>query len=120
VKSRRDDAVEINANQIENWISVNQQRKKGSFVMSFQDVSAEQLAELFHHYHQALGPDLGCAGKPSRAMWQEVSQQEKSRMVAAARLTLLELDSTHAGPRDGGRENSRKYFAPAGEAEWGC
>jgi len=88
--------------------------------MSFQDVSAEQLAELFHHYHQALGPDFGCAGKPMRAMWQEVSPQEKSRMVAAARLTLLELDSTHAEPTDTGRENSRKYFAPAGEAEWGC
>ena len=88
--------------------------------MSFQDVSAEQLAELFHHYHQALGPDLGCAGKPIRATWQEVSQQEKSRMVAAARLTLLELDSTHAAPADSEREHSRKYFAPAGEAEWGC
>jgi hypothetical protein len=88
--------------------------------MSFQDVSAEQLAELFHHYHQALGPDFGCAGKPMRATWQEVSQPEKSRMVAAARLTLLELDSTHAAATDSGRESSRKYFAPAGEAEWGC
>jgi hypothetical protein len=88
--------------------------------MSFQDVSPEQLAELFHHYHQALGPDFGCAGKPMRAMWEEVSQQEKSRMVAAARLTLLELDSTHAEPTDNREENSRKYFAPAGEAEWGC
>lgn len=88
--------------------------------MSFQDVSAEQLAELFHHYHQALGPDFGCAGKPIRTTWQEVSPQEKSRMVAAARLTLLELDSTHAGPTDSKRESSSKYFAPAGEAEWGC
>jgi hypothetical protein len=83
--------------------------------MSFQDVSAEQLAELFHHYHQALGPDFGCAGKPIRASWQEVPQQERSRMVAAARLTLLELDST----RTESHESSR-YFAPAGEAEWGC
>jgi hypothetical protein len=88
--------------------------------MSFQDVSAEQLAELFHHYHQALGQDFGCSGKRIRATWQEVSQQEKSRMVAAARLTLLELDSTHSGPTDSERANSRKYFAPAGEAEWGC
>ena len=88
--------------------------------MSFQEVSAEQLAELFHHYHQALGPDFECAGKPSRATWQEVSQQEKSRMVAAARLTLLELDSTHAGPANSKREHFRRYFAPAGDAEWGC
>ena len=83
--------------------------------MSFQDVSAEQLAELFHHYHQALGPDFGCAGKPIHASWQEVPQQEKSRMVAAARLTLLELDSTHTK-----HEDSSKYYAPVGEAEWGC
>ena len=88
--------------------------------MSFQDVSAEQLAELFHHYHQALGPDFGSAGKPIPATWQEVSQQERSRMVAAARLTLLELDSTHAGSTDRRHEDFRKYFAPAGEAEWGC
>jgi len=87
--------------------------------MSFQDVSAEHLAELFHHYNQALGQDFGGAGKPIRASWQEVPQQEKSRMVAAARLTLLELDSTHIGSTNG-RENARKYFAPAGEAEWGC
>jgi hypothetical protein len=88
--------------------------------MSFQDVSAEHLAELFHHYTQALGPDFGCAGKPIRASWQEVPQQEKSRMVAAARLTLLELDSTHIGSTNRRQENARKYYAPAGEAEWGC
>jgi hypothetical protein len=87
--------------------------------MSFQDASAEHLAELFHHYNQALGPDFGCAGKPIRASWQEVPQQEKSRMVAAARLTLLELDSTHIRSTNE-REKARKYFAPAGEAEWGC
>ena len=82
--------------------------------MSFQDVSAEQLAELFHHYHQALGPDAECAGRAIRASWQEVPQQEKNRMVAAARLTLLELDS--ASPEN----DSKPYFAPVGEAEWGC
>ena len=83
--------------------------------MSFQDISPEQLAQLFHHYHQALGPDLGCGGKPISASWNEVPKQEKNRMVAAARLTLLELDSTH--PSD---ENPGRYFAKAGEAEWGC
>jgi hypothetical protein len=100
--------------------AIKKTRKGVLKAMSFQDVSAEQLAELFHHYHQALGQDFGCAGKRIRATWQEVSQQEKSRMVAAARLTLLELDSTHSRPTDSGHEHSRKYFAPAGEAEWGC
>lgn len=102
-------------------MNASQTEEKGDLkAMSFQDVSAEQLAELFHHYHQALGPDFGCAGKPIRATWQEVPQQEKSRMVAAARLTLLELDSTHAGHTDSDHGDSSKYFAPAGEAEWGC
>src|SRR5712691_1716648 len=33
---------------------------KGWNSMSIQEVSAEQLAELLHHYHQALGPDSSC------------------------------------------------------------
>jgi hypothetical protein len=30
---------------------------------------AEQLAELFHHYHQALGPDFGSTRKPNAEAW---------------------------------------------------
>lgn len=75
--------------------------------MSIEEVSAEQLAELFHHYHQALGP--------SESSWEQVPQQEKSRLVAAAHLALAELASTSRE-----RENSRRYFAKPGEAEWGC
>jgi hypothetical protein len=83
--------------------------------MSIQDVSAEQLAELFHHYHQALGPDFGCTSKPNTEAWEQVPQPEKGRLVAAARLALLELVSTSKE-----REDSRRYFAKPGEAEWGC
>jgi hypothetical protein len=83
--------------------------------MSIQEVSAEQLAELFHHYHQALGSDFGCASKPNAEAWGQVPQQGKNRLVAAARLALLELAST---ARE--REDSRRYFAQPGEAEWGC
>jgi hypothetical protein len=36
-------------------------------------------------------------------------------MIAAARLALLEL-----GGSDQQQEDSRKYFAKPGEAEWGC
>jgi hypothetical protein len=36
-------------------------------------------------------------------------------MIAAARLALIELEAT-----DQKREDSRKYFAKPGEAEWGC
>jgi hypothetical protein len=73
------------------------------------------LAELFHHYHQALGPDFGCASKSNAETWEQVPQPEKGRLVAAARLALLELASTASEPED-----SRRYFAKPGEAEWGC
>jgi hypothetical protein len=77
--------------------------------MSIQEVSAEQLVELFHHYHQALGPDFGSTSKLNAEAWEQVPQQEKSRLVAAARLALLELAST-----DRERENPRRYFAKPG------
>jgi len=44
-----------------------------------------------------------------------VPQQEKNRLVAAARLALMDLASTAKE-----REDSRRYFAKPGEAEWGC
>ncbi len=83
--------------------------------MSIQEVSAEQLAELFHHYHQALGPDFSGENKPDAEAWEQVPQPEKRRMVAAARLALLELSSSAKE-----REDSRRYFAKPGQAEWGC
>ncbi len=83
--------------------------------MSIQEVSPEQLAELFHHYHQALGPDFGCAGSPDSDAWEQLPRAEKNRLVAAARLALLELAA--AGRAEG---NHSRYFAQPGEAEWGC
>jgi hypothetical protein len=83
--------------------------------MSLQEVLPEQLAELFHHYHQALGPDFACDSKAEAEPWEQVPAQEKNRMIAAARLALLEL-----GANDHHQEDSRKYFAKPGEAEWGC
>jgi hypothetical protein len=83
--------------------------------MSIQGVSAEQLAELFHHYNQAFESGPGCASKPTAEEWEQVPQQEKDRLIAAARLTLLELVSTAREPED-----PRRYFAKPGEAEWGC
>jgi hypothetical protein len=83
--------------------------------MSIQEVSAEQLAELFHHYHQALAPDFGCASNSTPESWDEISLPEKNRMVAAARLTILEVASTTSD-----HEDSRRYFAKPGDAEWGC
>jgi len=47
--------------------------------------------------------------------WNAIPAEERNRMVAAARLALLELETT-------GRmeDDSRRYFAKPGEAEWGC
>jgi hypothetical protein len=83
--------------------------------MSIQEVSAEQLAQVFHHYHQALEPDFNCENKPDGQTWERLPQTEKSRMIAAARLALLELAATATA-----HEDSRRYFAKPGEAEWGC
>ena len=83
--------------------------------MSIQEVSAEQLAELFHHYHQALGPDFGSENKSNAETWEQAPHQEKARLVEAARLALLELAATERE-----REEPRRYFAKPGEAEWGC
>jgi len=82
--------------------------------MSIQEVSPEHLAQLFHHYHQALAADFGCHATLAAEAWERVPQEERSRLIAAARLALLEL-STKNSP--GG---SRRYFAKPGEAEWGC
>ncbi len=62
--------------------------------MSIQEVSAEQLAELFHHYHHALAPDFDSRPLDDRHQsWSDVPIEERNRMTAAARLTLLELES---------------------------
>jgi hypothetical protein len=82
---------------------------QGDKAMWINEVAPERLAELFHHYHQALTPEM------SGNRWNAVPEPEKKRMVAAARLALLELESL---TRE--RAKSRQYFAQPGEAEWGC
>jgi len=79
------------------------------------EVAPERLAELFHHYHQALTPEMSGKGSEGHGSWKEVSPQVRSRLVAAARLALLELESM-----TNERAKSRPYFAQPGEAEWGC
>jgi hypothetical protein len=83
--------------------------------MWINEVAPERLAELFHHYHQALMPEVSGKGSEGRGSWKEVPPPEKSRLVAAARLALLELDSMTNEPA-----KPRPYFATPGEAEWGC
>lgn len=89
---------------------------EGKQPMSIQDVSAEQLAELFHHYHEALAPDFNCSSEPHDESWEEIPANERRRLVAAVRLALLDL---HSNGADQGNDNHR-YFPKPGEAEWGC
>lgn len=81
--------------------------------MWLQDVSPEQLAEFFHRYQQILERDFGSAQRSRGANWESMSSTEKNDEVAAARVTLTELESSQS-------KRAKPYFAPAGEAEWGC
>jgi hypothetical protein len=83
--------------------------------MWIDEVAPERLAELLHHYHEALMPEKSGERGEKRESWKEVPQPEKSRLVAAARLTLIELESA-----TGEQAKARPYFAQPGEAEWGC
>jgi hypothetical protein len=78
---------------------------------TIQDVSAEQLAKLFHDYREALSHD---GINEELSSWDHTPPSERKLLVAAARLTLLEL-ATPPAPGPG-----RKYYAKPGEAEWGC
>ena len=80
--------------------------------MSTQEVFVEQFARLFHHYQQALSPT---EQQPEAESWRTLCADDRNRMMAAARLAILEMETNaHL------EENSRQYFAKPGEAEWGC
>jgi len=81
---------------------------------SIQDISAEELAKLFHHYHGALAHDFDCSGHAADASWDRAPQEKRKLMVAAARLALMELAASPSS------SESRPYFAKPGEADWGC
>ena len=83
---------------------------------TIQDVSAEQLAKLFHNYREALSRDGRDHGiKAASSTWDRTPESERKLMVAAARLALLELATTPAATSPG-----RKYYAIPGEADRGC
>jgi hypothetical protein len=64
--------------------------------MSIEEVAPEQLAQLFHHYHQALTADSNCSSDAQSESWAQIPQQEKKHLVSAARRTLLEYVVTVA------------------------
>jgi len=84
--------------------------------MSIQEISAEQFAELFHRYHQALTHDSEGTNGRAVAPWNQVPEEEKNRLVDAARLALLEIETMERQAQ----KPHGNYFAKPGEAEWGC
>jgi hypothetical protein len=84
-----------------------------------QDIPAERLARLFHHYQRVLANQFHESESNVPAVdealsgWNQTSEAERRLLVAAEQLSLLELDST----RD---LDVRNYYATPGEAEWGC
>ena len=80
--------------------------------MSTQEVFVQQFTKLFQHYSSALSStEPEAAPEPPNSGLAD----ESNRLVAAARLAILELE-TNASLRG----NDRRYFAKPGEAEWGC
>ena len=78
--------------------------------MSTQEVFVQQFARLFQHYSEALSPQA----EKEIITWSSVPSEERDRLVAAARLAILELDTNSR------MDHSRPHFAKPGEAEWGC
>ena len=78
--------------------------------MSTQEVFVQQFSRLFQHYGDALSPEAD----KENATWYSLPPEERDRLVAAARLAIVELDANSH------MQDPRRYFAKPGEAEWGC
>jgi hypothetical protein len=83
--------------------------------MSTQEVFVQQFARLFHHYQEALGPEPEKTAGQHSDPWKNLAPDERDRMMAAARLAIMEMETTARL-----EDTSRKYYAKPGEAEWGC
>jgi hypothetical protein len=81
--------------------------------MSTEEVFVQQFAKLFVHYRDALTLDSATGRQIGE--WNDIPDAERERMVAAARLALIEIESTGKS-----HEDSRRYYAKPGSAEWGC
>jgi hypothetical protein len=79
--------------------------------MSTQEVFVQQFAKLFHHYREALSPEV----EQESRTWNAIPTDERRRLVAAARLAIVDLEANTRMEDD-----ARRYFAKPGEAEWGC
>jgi len=83
--------------------------------MSAEEVFVQQFAKLFVHYRDALTLHADSSRIMNPHEWNELPTLERERMVAAARLALIEIESAEPTEAD-----SSRYYAKPGEAEWGC
>ena len=83
--------------------------------MSTEEVFVQQFAKLFVHYREALTLRQDSMTGLQTEEWNEIPSMERDRMVAAARLALMEIEGADSSEAD-----RHRYFAKPGEAEWGC
>ena len=69
-----------------------------------QNISAEELARLFHTYRDLLAPDFGFQGSEGCVSWEQICPEHRNLMVASARLVLRELAQQQFAPDNVNRE----------------
>jgi hypothetical protein len=80
--------------------------------MSTQELFIQQFTRLFHHGRDSSSPEP----EERSASWNSIPAAERHRLVAAARLAIIELETNSQTVED----DTRRFFAKPGEAEWGC
>ena len=55
-------------------------------------MSAEEMARLFHQYREMLAPDFGLQSGEGSVSWDQVLPEHRNLMVATARLVLHDLE----------------------------
>ncbi len=62
-----------------------------------QNISAEEMARLFHQYREMLASDYGFQGSEGAVAWEQVLPNHRHLMVATARLVLHALAAKQHG-----------------------
>ncbi len=85
--------------------------------MSTQEVFVQHFARLFDHYQHALNSDNTESTNAQPRAWSALPADERNRMVAAARLAIMEME-TNARLEDESRASITPSPAkPSGAAE---
>ena len=61
--------------------------------MTVDQISAEELAKLFHQYRRTLAPIFDCEEASYAAEWDATQPRERKLMIAIARLILSDFGS---------------------------